>query len=371
MLPTLDDIGGFASSAVLDSLRERYDDGLFSRDIWRSMGEMGLFGMTVREDLGGRGGEPRFLARALSRFAGDGCDMGLTLSWITHLALCIKSIELFGTERQRKDYLDRLIAGEWVGGAAISEPKAGAHPAGIETTATKSGSGYSLDGTKLYITDGPVADLLVVIAATGELADGKKELTAFLVETDTPGFSAAPMDLNFVKTSPHAMLTFDGVEVDANAVLGEIGAGHSMASKSAFARERAMVVAAGAGLFGAAAQAAAAGLVKKAGSFDVEAKEGAAWIHHMAALAAYSHLSADLIDTAYYDFENWREAMDLLIYMGISYASWGAWLGDFVVRHQLEPSFPLDIMLNDMKLILIGERMLFKEGRKRYILPYE
>lgn len=370
MTPTLDEIGRFASDRVLGTLEDRYSSGEFSRELWRSMGELGLFGITVGQDLGGTGGSPRFLGEAVRRFAHDGCDMGLTLSWITHHALCIKSVELFGTEQQKKKYIPRLVSGEWVGAAAVSEPRAGAHPAGIETTAKRSGEGFVMDGTKLYTTDGPVADLLVVVASTGEAADGKKELTAFLVETDSEGFSAERMDLDFVKTSPHGQLHFQGLELDGDAVLGGIGEGHSRASRSAFARERAMVVSAGSGVFAAAASGCAQRLVKKKGSFDVEPREANAWIHRMSALEAYSHLSAELMETAFEDFEHWRASMDLLIYVGISYASWGTWLGDFVLRHQLEPSFPLDILLNDMKLILIGEKVLFKEGRKRYIQPF-
>jgi isovaleryl-CoA dehydrogenase len=296
--------------------------------------------------------------------------MGLTLSWVTHLALCVKSIELYGSQAQKERYLGRLMAGELVGAAAVSEPGAGAPPAGIQTTARLSGSRYVLDGTKLYVTDGPVADLLVVIAETGRGSEGNKEITAFLVETDRPGLSASRMDLNFVKTSPHAQITFEGMELEGDSVLGAIGEGHSSASRSAFARERAMGVAAGAGLFQAAAEASGEMFAEKSGGFELETREAGAWIHHMAAIDAYSHLSADILETAFEDLERWKESMGLLIYMGISYASWGKWLDDFVARHQLHPSFPLDILLNDMNLILIGERVLFKEGRKRFIQPF-
>jgi isovaleryl-CoA dehydrogenase len=371
MVPSLEDVGSFASREVLGSLKERYRTGEFSRALWRSMGDMGLFGITVPEEMGGSGGTPRELGKILSRFAHDGCDMGLTLSWITHLALCVKSIELFGSDEQRSKYLPRLISGEWVGAAAVSESRAGAHPAGIETAARRDGAGFVMDGRKLYITDGTVADLLVVIAATGQTADGLKELTAFLVQTTAPGLTASKMNLNFVKTSPHAELAFEGLKLGADSVLGRIGDGHSQASRSAFARERSMVVSAGAGLFKAAAEACAERLVQKKGSFEVEPKDSSAWILRMSALEAYSHLAADLMDTAFNDIERWRDAMDLLIYLGISYSKWGIWLGDFVVKQQVEPSFPLDLILNDMKLVLIGEKVLFKEGRKRYIRPYE
>jgi alkylation response protein AidB-like acyl-CoA dehydrogenase len=371
MLPSLESIGDLAAREVLGTLEQRYKSSDFSRDLWRRLGEAGLLGITVAEELGGSGGSPRYLGQALRRFAHDGCDMGLTLSWITHLALCVKSIEIFGTDEQREKYLPGLLSGELVGAAAISEARAGAHPAGIETRADADGDGFVLNGSKLYTTDGTVADLLIVVASTGESEGGRKELTSFILETSSPGFEAAKMDLNFVKTAPHAQLVFKDVHLGRESMLGAVGEGHSRASRSAFARERAMVTSAGAGLFSAAGEACGERLVARKGGFELEGKEATSWIHHIAAIEAYSHLSADLLHTAFDDFDSWKSEMDLLIYLGISYASWGVWLGDFVVKHQLEPTFPLDIMLNDMKLILIGERVLFKEGRKRYIRPFE
>jgi hypothetical protein len=371
MAPSLDDIRKFASGPVLGSLKERYQDTVFSRDLWREMGGLGLLGISVPEELGGSGGTPGDIAGAVSEFAQAGNDMGLTLSWITHLALCVKSIEYFGTAAQKAEYLPRLLSGEWVGAAAVSEPRTGAHPAGIETTARRVGGGFRLDGSKMYVTDGPVADLLVVVAATGETAGGMKELTAFLVETGRPGFEATVMEMNFLKTSPHGQLTFDGMELAEDAILGRVGDGHSQASRSAFARERSLVLSAFVGLFGAAADECGSGFVRKHGSFKLDGNEANAWIHHMAALAAYRRLVPDLVDVAFTDPERWRGMMDLLIYLGISYAKWGAWLGDFVVRHQVEPAFTLDIMLNDMKLVLVGEGIIYKEGRRRYIQPYD
>lgn len=371
MIPSLDEVGSLASGEVRDTLKERCQAREFSRELWRAMGDAGLFGISVAEQVGGRGGGATELALSVRRFARDGCDMGLTLSWITHQALCIKSIERYGTDEQKSSYLPRLISGEWVGAAAVSEQRTGAHPAGISTTATLGAGGYTLQGKKLYITDGTVADLLVVIAATGEEPGGKKELTAFLVETAGPGFHAAPMDLNFLSTSPHAEITFEGLKLDEAAVLGAPGEGHSQASRSAFARERSLVLSAFVGLFTAAADACARGYARRKGSFDLEGKEAASWIHHMSALRAYEPLATDLVSVAFDDPDRWRQSMDLLIYLGISYAKWAVWIGDLVVKQQIEPAFPLDIMLNDMKLVLVGEGIIYKEGRRRYIDPYD
>lgn len=369
MAPRAEEIASIAGRAR-GSLAERYGDSVFSRELWGEMGEMGLLGITVPEELGGSGGTALDLAEAVRLFAHDSCDMGMTLSWITHLALCAKSIELFGTEAQKQEYLPRLASGEWVGAAAVSEPKTGAHPAGIETTATRTDRGYRMYGKKLYVTDGPVADLLVVVASTGEQEGGMKELTAFLVPTDADGFEASVMELNFLKTSPHGELTFNGVEVPTDAVLGAPGEGHSQASRSSFARERSLVLSAFVGMFTAAAEECAAALAG-AGGLAVEGKESAAWIHHMSALHAYSHLSSELVDVAFTDAAAWRKQMDVLIYMGISYAKWAAWIAEFAARRKVADAFPLDVLLADMRLVLVGEKMLFTEGRRRYIKPCE
>jgi isovaleryl-CoA dehydrogenase len=366
MIPMLDEIGEFARSEVLATLEQRYSAGEFWRETWRSMGELGLFGICLPADLGGRGGTFRDLAASVRRFAHDSCDMGLTLSWITHLALCVTSIERFGTAEQKGLYLPKLISGEWVGAAAVSEPGTGAHPGGIETTATPTGDGYRLHGKKLYITDGTVADLLVVVAATGESA-GLKELTAFLVETATEGVTSSRMELEFLKTSPHAQMTFEDVMLPGDAVLGKPGEGHSRASRSAFARERSLVLSAFAGLFKAASTACAQELYARTGRFELEGKASASWIHHLAALEAYSTLSSDLVEAAFSDSERWKKSMDTLIYLGISYAKWAGWIVEFAAGNKLGSTFPLDTILNDVKLVLVGEGIIYKEGRRRFI----
>jgi alkylation response protein AidB-like acyl-CoA dehydrogenase len=365
-MPTIDEIEGFAREQVFTSLDRRYQEGSFSRALWRSMGEMGLLGMTVSPEYGGSGGGPVALAGAVDAFAASGLDMGLTLSWITHLALCVKSIEQFGSEEQKRRYLPRLTSGEWVGAAAVSEPETGAHPAGMRSTAVETPDGFNLNGHKMFTTDGPVADLMLVIAATGTSGE-EKELSAFLVETSTPGCRSDNMDLNFLRTSPHGDTTFEDVRLPADSMLGARGEGHRAHSRSAFARERSLVLSAFAGYFGSSVRQITGRLRSAREGWDLKGSEAASFIHHMSALSVYRRLADEVVEAAFDAPDRWRASMDLLIYMGISYAKWAVWLEEFCAREQVPSGFPLDVILGDVKLVLIGEGILMKEGRKRYL----
>lgn len=366
MAVSLDEIREFASREVFPTLPERYAKGSFSAELWGRMGELGLPGMTVPERYGGSGGTPVELAESLREFTRAGCDLGMSLCWISHVALCVKSIEEFGSEKQKEEYLPRLASGRWLGAAAISEPRYGAHPAGIESSAVETPDGFNLSGKKLFITGGPVADLLVVLAATGTQGESK-ELTAFLVETDSGGVEIQPMELNFVKTAPHGEITFKDVELGPESVLAGRGCGHSKVSKTAFARERSAVTAAMSGLFAAAVREVADRYRQRNEGLDLEGKEAGSWIHHLSALEVYRLMSNELVDAAFHDRERWLRSIDLLIYLGLSYGKWGFWLGEFVADKNIESTFPLDILLGDMKLAYVDEELLFKEGRKRYI----
>ena len=367
MADSLVQLRDLASGEVFGTLEERYKNSEFSRKLWERMGEVGLLGMTVPETYGGSGGTPAELARAVEEFTRIGCDLGLSLSWITHLALCMKSIEYFGTQEQKEKYLPLLASGRWVGATAVSEPGSGAHPAGIDTKADSKDSGFTLSGGKIFVTDGPVADLLVVLAATGETEEGRKELTAFIVETDTPGYEARSMELTFLKTSPHGELRFNGVTVGSGSLLAKRGDGHNLISKGAFARERSLVTAAVSGLFAAASRELADIYRQKYKGLDFSGTQAGSWMHHLSAIEAYRMLSTELVEASFLDYERWKRSVGLLIYLGLSYAKWASWIEEFATDKKLDLSFPLDIMLNDMKLVLVGGGLLLKEGRKLYL----
>ncbi len=367
-VPSLEEVRSFAREKVLSTLEQRYADGVFSRTLWNEMGKLGLLGITVPEQYGGSGGTPRELAVSVREFAKHGCDLGLTLSWITHLALCVKSIEEHGTERQKSEYLPGLTAGTMVGAVAVSEPATGAHPGGINTTARRSGSGFVIDGAKIYITDGPVADLLIVVAVTGREQGERKELSAFLVESGPESFEARTMDLNFLRTSPHGELSFDGVGVGDEAMLGRPGDAHSKQGKASFARERTLALSALAGTFEACAEELRGGLEEHGDeALGLEGSEAFSWIHHLSALEAYRSLSMMLVEAAFEGGEEWLDLRGLLIYMGISYAKWGQWVSDLAESRQLAGRFPLNLMTKDIRLASVGEGLLMKEGRRRYL----
>lgn len=364
---SVDEVREFASRDVFGTLKERYTRREFSRDIWRRMGDLGLLGLTVDPEYGGSGGSAGELAAMLEMFASDSCDLGLCLGWITHLALTVKSIENFGTQEQKETYLPALCSGEMVGATAVSEAGTGAHPAGMETTGVRCADGFVLNGRKLYTTDGPVADLLLVLAVTGEEPPDRKQISAFLVETDREGVCASTMELNFLLTSPHGEMTFNDVYLGREAMLGTQGEGHSRVSREAFGRERSCVLGAVCGIYSKAAREVSDRYRQKYEGISLAGKEAGAWIHHLAAVDAYRRLTSELVEAAFEGGVRWRESMDLLIYMGLSYAKWGFWLGDFVKDNELEATFPLDIILSDIKIVLVNEGLLLKEGRKRYL----
>ncbi len=362
----LEAISNLARDEVFSTLERRYADGVFSRDLWRKMGKTGLFGLTVDEDYGGNGGSPRDLALAVREFTEKGYDLGLSLSWITHHSLCLKSIEAFGTDKQKEKYLPGLISGELVGAAAFSEPETRGDPFNMKTIARRNDGGYKLTGKKVYVTCGPVADVLVTLALTGEEGE-KKELTAFIVETSLPGIKIERMDLNFLRTSPHAIVEFEDVMLQDNAVLGEVGGGHSDSSRTAFARERALVLSALCGMFQCAVNEVSARFRQKYEGLRLEGPEAGSWIHHLSALEAYRYLTLEISNRAFLGYEEWKKSVELLIYLGMSYAKWAYWIDAFISRHDIEVTFPLDVVLSDMKLALVNEGLLLKEGKRMYL----
>jgi len=177
------------ADAEVKPLRESMDkEDVFPKHMWKRMGEMGLLGITVEEEYGGMGlgyFEHCIVTEELSKANG-----ALALSYLAHSNLCVNQIRLNGSEAQREKYLPGLISGEKVGSLAMSEPNSGSDVVSMQLKAVKKGDKYVLNGSKMWITNGPSADVVVVYAKT-DLNMGHKGISTFIVEKGTPGFSVA------------------------------------------------------------------------------------------------------------------------------------------------------------------------------------
>ncbi|MEC8063078.1 MAG: isovaleryl-CoA dehydrogenase [Pseudomonadota bacterium] len=195
----------------------------FPRQLWPKMGDLGLLGVTVEEEYGGAGmgyTDHVVAMEEVSRASG-----GIGLSYGAHSNLCVNQIRLNGSGDQRRRYLPKLISGAHVGALAMSESGAGSDVVSMQLRAEKKGDRYILNGTKMWITNGPVADVLVVYAKT-DMAAHQHGITAFLIEKEFAGFSVSPkLDKLGMRGSPTGELVFIDCEVPAENILGGVGGG--------------------------------------------------------------------------------------------------------------------------------------------------
>jgi acyl-CoA dehydrogenase len=193
----------------------------FPQDIWQKMGEAGFFQIGIAKDFGGSGGGFRQLTEAGEVFVRSGYNMGLALSWLYQQIIAINLISGFGTEKQRGKYLPLMAQGKLIASFAVSEPRHGARPKFLTTTAVPDGKCYKLNGEKTYLTNGPVAGLFIVVAITGGEKEQKK-FSAFLVADSNDGVNVSPqMKLDFLKPSPHGGIKLRECRVPASSMLGE------------------------------------------------------------------------------------------------------------------------------------------------------
>jgi alkylation response protein AidB-like acyl-CoA dehydrogenase len=195
----------------------------FPWDIWRLMGDAGLLGVALPEAYGGRGGDYLTLSAAGEALVRGGGNLGIALSLCIHHLVARFFILGFGSPSQREAYLPQMSSGRMTGCLAASEPNVGAHPRYLKTHASPHDDYYEITGEKTYLTDGPIADLFVVIAVTG-VEHGRNRLTAFLVSKETPGLSQTdPMALDYLRPSPHGGITLEQAKVPASHILGREG----------------------------------------------------------------------------------------------------------------------------------------------------
>jgi alkylation response protein AidB-like acyl-CoA dehydrogenase len=221
-----DNIVRFARDVLSPGAAERDRNQEFSRDLWRKCGAIGIQGLPVPQLYGGSAVDPLTCAIALEAL-GYGCrDGGLVFSLCAHLLSCVVPLWQHGNEEQKRRYLPGLCNGELVGVHAITEPGSGSDAFALRTRAEPDGDGFRLNGTKTFISNGPVADVVIVFALTDPQKGYHGGVTAFLVERGCEGFSAGrKFDKLGLRSSPIGELVFTNVYVPREAILGGIGGG--------------------------------------------------------------------------------------------------------------------------------------------------
>jgi isovaleryl-CoA dehydrogenase len=214
---------GFAQDKIAPRAAEIDRSNSFPRELWPELGALGLLGITVEEELGGSG--MGYLAHCVAMEEISRASAAIGLSYGAHSNLCVNQIRRNGTPEQRRHYLPKLVSGEHVGALAMSEPGAGSDVVSMRTRADRKGDHYILNGSKMWITNGPVADTIVVYAKTDRTA-GARGITAFIVENAFKGFSAAQkLDKLGMRGSDTSELVFQDCEVPQENVLGVVGNG--------------------------------------------------------------------------------------------------------------------------------------------------
>ncbi|HEX7115065.1 MAG TPA: isovaleryl-CoA dehydrogenase [Steroidobacter sp.] len=216
-------VARFASERIAPLADEVDRTNRFPRELWPELGALGLLGITVEEELGGAG--LGYLAHVVAMEEISRASASVGLSYGAHSNLCVNQLRRWGTASQKQRYLPRLISGEHLGALAMSEPGAGSDVIGMRTRATRRGDKYILNGSKMWITNGPTADVLVVYA-TLDPELGPRGVTAFIIERGMKGFrTAQKLDKLGMRGSDTCELVFEDCEVPAENLLHQEGRG--------------------------------------------------------------------------------------------------------------------------------------------------
>ena len=206
--------------APRDDLHELTD---FPADVWQAYRDAGLTGVGLPAHYGGRPADWAEIARLGRILVAIGGNLGVATSWLGHVVMAKLHVLGLGSDAQKETLLPALASGTKRIAMAISEPGAGAHPKHLKTTATRQDDGYALNGEKTYLTNGPVADIFLTLAITGE-SDGRKAYSAFLVPRDTAGLTLTPtIPVDFLRPAPHCGIRLEASPVAGAALLGHEG----------------------------------------------------------------------------------------------------------------------------------------------------
>ncbi len=229
-----------------EGLRERDRESKFDRTGWKKLADAGVHGLPIPEEFGGMGADPLTTVGVLESL-GHACrDNGLVFSVNAHMWTLEIPILHFGSDEQKRRFLPKLVSGEWIGGNAMSEPASGSDAYSLATTAELRGDRYLLNGSKVFVSNGPVADVIMAFA-TVDKARGARGVTGFLIEKGTPGFQAVGATRKMgLRTSPMCELFFENCEVPVENRLGKEGAGTNLFTHS-MTWERACILASAVG----------------------------------------------------------------------------------------------------------------------------
>lgn len=214
-----DQVATFAIENIAQ-LGDLHKSDEFPLKLWEEMGAAGLLAVGIPTKYGGSGGSALTISIAGHELVKNGNNIGIGLSWLIHQLSAHFIINKFGTEEQKDTYLPKLATGEMTTCFAVSEPNTGAHPKHLKTVSEELSDGYTLNGEKTYLTNGPIADLFIVIAVTG-IDSGKKLYSAYIVPKGTQGVEIAePIKLPFFRPSPHGGIILTDCSVPKNALIG-------------------------------------------------------------------------------------------------------------------------------------------------------
>ena len=221
-----DSVANFCAKELAPRAAQIDRNNEFPRDLWPKLGGLGVLGMTVPTEYGGV--DMGYLAHTIVLEEISRASGSVGLSYGAHSNLCVNQIVRFGTGDQRQNYLPKLVSGEFLGALAMSEPGSGSDVVSMSLRATDDGDDYILNGNKMWITNGPGADVLVVYA-TVDPALGTKGITAFLIEKGMTGFSTGnKLDKMGMRGSDTAELIFEDCRVSKSQILGKVGQGVSI-----------------------------------------------------------------------------------------------------------------------------------------------